>query len=378
MLRSILALVYLARGVESICLPLLPSPSPGHPTLWGAQYSAPTIQKYKNKTDIIFGQLLAGGAKLMQLSLPWADIETTPGQPNLVLVAELLADVRAVGGIPLFNLAVIDTNRVSVPNDLADPKNPGSLRSDLNWTSPEIVSRYATMLEVIVPIVAYSGGAYFGLGNEVDVNLGNGTPEMAESFVEFLFIFRQFIQTLTAPKPLSVGATLTVGGLGAVSDSPPPWLSSLLSIADVTPLTYYPLNPDFSVKTDTATVHEEVLRAVKLLPAGACSVFQEFGVPAGYGNSSSTDHSSQSIQANFFQDFMLSLPPLLSNAGHPLRAASVFELVDMAESECLGLVPYYNVSAPAFIEYLCTLGLIKGTGEPKEAWGTVLSIVKAH
>jgi len=313
----------------------------------------------------------------MQLSLPWADIETTPGQPDLVLIAELLADVRGVGGVPLFNLAVIDTNRVSVPSDLADPENPGSLRAGLNWTSPEIVDRYAKLMEVVAPLVAYSGGPYFGLGNEVDVNLMSGTTEMAQSFVEFLFIFRQFIRTLTAPKPLAVGATLTVGGLGAAATSPPSWLTELVTVADVTPLTYYPLNPDFSVKTDASLIHQELISAVGVLPAGACTVFQEFGIPAGYGNSSSTDHSSQTVQSAFFSDFMLNVPRLLNASGHPLRAASVYELVDMPTSECLGLAPYYNVSNPAFIEYLCTLGLVKGDGEPKQAWDTVLGIVKS-
>jgi hypothetical protein len=48
-------------------------------------------------------------------------------------------------------------------------------------------------------------------------------------------------------------------------------------------------------------------------------------------------------------------------------------MVDMADADCEGLSKYYNVSDPRFIEYLCTLGLVKNTGKPKSAWAAFLS-----
>ena len=259
------------------CLPLLPA-SP--PLLWGAQYAAPSSPSTANKTGALFGEVLAAGGRLFQISLPWAALETTPGQPNYLLVAQVLNEIQSVGAIPLFNLALIDTNRVSVPPDLIDPSDPTRLRSGLNFTSPEVIGRVAALVEVLAPLVAYHGGPYFGLGNEVDVNLG-AHPDVAESFVDLVAEFQVYIRTLTAPSPLAVGATLTVSGLGALAASPPPWLTALLQVADATPLTYYPLAAEFSVKADPAAWHADILAAASLLPPGRCVVFQEFGIPSG-------------------------------------------------------------------------------------------------
>lgn len=311
----------------------------------------------------------------MQLSLPWGELETVPNQPNLQLIAELLEDVHAVGGIPLFNIAVIDTNRVSVPPDLADPNDPTALRFDLNWTSPELMDRFASLVRVVAPLAAYYGAPYFGVGNEVDVNL-QSHPDLTYSFVEFVYTFRLYIRSLTAPNPLAVGATLTVGGLASMASSPPQWLTQLFSVADLTPLTYYAMKGDFIVQADSAQVHAEILSAVSLLPAGVCTVFQEFGVPSGYCNASSTDQGSEALQTAFFNDFMHTMPSALEAAGHPLRAASIFELVDMPDEQCESFSRYYNISDKSFVEYLCTLGIVKGDGTPKSAFAAVLSNVK--
>jgi len=88
------------------------------------------------------------------------------------------------------------------------------------------------------------------------------------------------------------------------------------------------------------------------------------------------DGSSQALQAEFFTDFMTNVPALLAAAGHPLRAASAFELVDM--ENCAAEASYYNISSPGFIEYLCTLGMVSAvTGAPKEAFSAFLKHVRA-
>ena len=333
------------------CLPLLP-PAPA--LLWGAQYSAPSSPAAANRTSALWGQVLGAGGRLFQLSLPWAAVEPTPGQPNIELVAQLLEEVRSVGGIPLFNLALIDTNRVTLPPDLMDPSDNTRLRAGLNFSSPEVMDRYAGLVQTLAPLVAYMGGPYWGTGNEVDVLMGEH-PEYAIPFVDFTIAFQAYIKRLTAPNPLAVGATLTVAGLGQLAAAPPPWLTALLQYADVTPLTYYPLQGDFALQADSAVVHQQVLLAASALPPGRCTVFQEFGAPAGYGNASSTDGSSEALQAAFLADFMGRVPQLLAAAGHPLRAASLFEFVDM--ENCAAVAPQYNSTAPAFIEYLWCVGL---------------------
>ncbi len=73
--------------------------------------------------------------------------------------------------MPFVTIGAINTNKVSVPVDLADPTDPTRLRAGLTWTSSEVLGRYAQLLFVAAPLVAFYGGGYLGVGNEVDVNL---------------------------------------------------------------------------------------------------------------------------------------------------------------------------------------------------------------
>lgn len=347
------------------CLPLLSAPF-----LVGAQYSKPADAAAARRTDALYADLLARGGTLTQLSLPWADVETTPGAPNFVLIAEILAGVRASNQTPLFQIAAIDTEHASVPSDLGDPADPTKLRDGLHWNSSEIIDRYATLLEVVAPLAAFSGAPYIGVGNEVSVNLGLH-PETGYEFAEFVFTMRAFIQQLTSPA-VSVGVTLTVGDLGgwAPPAGPPAWGAALLAVADLTPLTYYPLDAQAHVVTDPTAIARAVGDALSALPTGACIVFQEVGCPSGYGNASSTDGGSEKAQASFLTDFRALLTD--ANVTRPVRAASLYQMVDMAPADCEGLARYYNTSNPAFVEYLCTLGAVHGDGTAKPAWTAFL------
>ena len=142
-----------------------------------------------------------------------AAIEQVPNAPNFLALASSLKSARQQGLIPLVTIGAIDTNHVSVPPDLINPNDSSSLRDGLSWTSSEVIDRYAEMIMVAAPLVAYYGGAFISVGNEVDVNLA-AHPETGVPFVEFAIQIRDFIQNLTSPD-MAVGATLTVGGLNA-------------------------------------------------------------------------------------------------------------------------------------------------------------------
>ena len=153
----------------------------------------------------------------------------------------------------------------------------------------------------------------------------------------------------------------------------PEWATLLLAIADVAPLTYYAVDGRFDVVTDRAAIAGAVLGAASVLPAGACVVLQEFGQPTGYGNSSSVDGGSEALQAAFFAD-MSSVLSELGAAGHEVRAASLFQLVDADPAVCLQEARYYNgSSAPGFVEYLCTLGVVRSDGTAKAGYAAFLA-----
>ena len=355
-------------GDAGACLPLLRSG-----TVFGAQYSRPASPSAGNKTDVFRAEMLSRGANLLQLSIPWSDVETTPGEPNYVLIAEILNDARAKGLVPLFEIAAIDTEHASVPADLADPNDPTLLRAGLQWNSTEVIDRYALLLEVVAPLAAYAGAVYIGVGNEVSVNLGLH-PETAQAFADFAFTMRAWIRTLTTAD-MAVGVTMTVGDLDSwapPSGTIPAWATLLFEVADVVPITYYPLRADFSVD-DPADITKTFDGALSVLPADACVVLQELGCPSGYGNASSTDGSSQATQAAFLRQMIDVLHTV--NATREVRAVSVYQTCDMDDSDCEGLAQYYNITDPAFVEYLCTLGLLKNTGVAKEAWAAFLDLI---
>jgi hypothetical protein len=124
------------------------------------------------------------------------------------------------------------------------------------------------------------------------------------------------------------------------------------------------------VVTSPADIARAVDDALAALPAGACVVMQEFGQPSGYNNASSTDGGSDARQAAFLDAFAAVVARV--NATRPVRGLSLYEMVDMDDESCLGLARYYNTSAPAFIEYLCTLGIVRNDGTQKAGWAAFL------
>lgn len=264
-----------------------------------------------------------------------------------------------------------------MPPDLADAGDPTRLRAGLAWNSSEVIDRYAAVLVVVAPLVAFYGGIYLGVGNEVNVNLGQH-PETAGAFNDFVFTMREYVRALVAPAALPVGVTLVAGELAQAAGAPPDWLQVLFQCCDVTPLTYYPLLPDASVNANWSSAEATLDAAISLLPGqgapgGPCVVFQEMGCPSGYCNASSTDGSSESVQASFYASFLSWFAARNASGAFQARALSVYQMLDVDAASCETLARYYNTTNPAFIEYLCTLGMVNGAdGAPKLAWTAFL------
>lgn len=350
------------------CLPLLSSG-----TIYGAQYSRPpNNETFAEIIDKLFSKYVNKNLRLAQIGIPWSVLEQTPNQPNYLIITEIIENCFRAGLLPLLTIGAIDTNRVTVPSDLMDPTDYTKLRSDLNWTSTELLTRYAQLVSVIAPIAVYYDAPYFGVGNEVTSNLYMH-PETAYAFAGFVYVFRQFIQNLTSTD-VKVGVTFITGDLAHMVSDPQPWISNLILVSDINPLTYYPLMENCTVITNFSEINTTIYNALSILPTNDCLVFQELGFPSGYGNSSSTDGSNQQAQADFFTTFL----PYLNEVNrtmNPIRAVSIYQFLDMTPQACEGLAPYYvnTTTPPAFLEYLCTLGLVDVlTAEPKLAYQAIL------
>jgi hypothetical protein len=368
-------------GTSRSCLPRLNASG----TLFGAAFGGSTSALVNAE----FVALADAGARLAQVSITWATLEPTPGVISAGQLVESLLGVRALGLTPIVNIAAIDTNNVGVPSDLRHPTDPTRLAPGLTWQSQTVIDRFALALQTLAPIAAYYGAVYVGVGNEVDVNLG-AHPETGYDFVVLVDVMGSWIRNLTSPD-MATGVTLTVGGINswgaAAADGsgsgPPAWWPVLAQVADVTPLTYYPLQGNFSVKPPSV-VAGELASAVAALPDTWCVVLQEFGYPSGYNNGSSTDGSSYALQAAFVGAAFDALAGLNATGGFDgggrVRAASFCMFQDMPAATCAALAPYYNVTSPAFVEYLCTLGLVANDdagGVLKPAYTAFLDRLKA-
>ena len=352
------------------CYPLLNS---SRRPLTGIGYTHPQNATTSAATNRIYDGLLSSGARLSQISLTWAALEPVPGQFNYAFLGELMYDVRDANMQLMFNLATIDTNHFSLPPDLVDPNNPLKLANGLRWTDSNITSRYETALFVVAPLVAYSNGFHFGIGNEVDAALQNVDPSVAEDYAVFVAEMRQYVRVLTTTK-MSVGVTFTSSGLRSLSSSttPPPWFMSLVTVSDGIPVTYYPLEGNFSVEA-LATAARDINNTISALSSlGHCPLFQELGCPSGFGNSSSSDGSSGHYQAQFFNQSL----QLLALPGAGVRGVSVVTLVDWSPQTCANYAKYYGVKSVAFLEYLCTLGIVEYNGTAKPALNVFTSFVQ--
>ena len=124
---------------------------------------------------------------MLQLSIPWSDVETTPGEPNYVLIAEILNDARAKGLVPLFEIAAIDTEHASVPADLADPNDPTSKEKVLPLAVRQQFVKTGTTKGDLVAVTSglkagdeiVSGGV-FKLQNNGAVKIDNSVKPDAE------------------------------------------------------------------------------------------------------------------------------------------------------------------------------------------------------
>ena len=267
-----LAFAFITCALAGPCFPMLNHTGP----FYGVQYSSPSNSHVANTTNQDYADIRAKGATLFQLSLTWKSIEPVAHQINFDMVADLLLDIRLAKMTPMFNLAVIDTNNIAVPPDLADPNNRFMLAPGLRWTDDVIAARYKALLDVIAPLVLFSGGFYFGFANEVDATLQAVSGSVADDFAAFAVNMRGYLQYTTSPL-LSCGVTLTVGGVNAMANNPPSWLTSLLTQMDATPLTFYPIEGMNATVLEPSLAVEAMGAAIAFLPWNRCVIFQELG-----------------------------------------------------------------------------------------------------
>ncbi len=157
----------------------------------------------------------------------------------------------------------------------------------------------------------------------------------------------------TAPW-IKVGVTATFSGTLLAHDQ----VADLNAISDVYIMTYYPLKGDFGVRSPDSPLSDfpQMVKWAGDKPL----LLQEVGYPAA-----GSLGSSEAIQADFVRNVFKAWD---TDARH-IPFLSYFALGDFSDDLCKTLASYYGLpDQQNFYDYLCTLGLLKVDGTPRQAW----------
>jgi hypothetical protein len=165
---------------------------------------------------------------------------------------------------------------------------------------------------------------------------------------------------------LIVGSKATFAGLMSYAKVN---LQALNQSSDVIMVTYYPLNPDFTVR-DPSVVRTDIDAITVLYPGRQISLLE-----AGYP-SSLVLNSSEARQREFIQKIFAAWDAHASQ----IRLISFTLLTDFSVAAVDDLASYYGIIDPNFKEYLLTLGLrtYAGAGTDKEAFIALQEEVNAR
>ena len=290
----------------------------------------------------------AAGLQATSLSLAWDDLEIAPGvfQPPIDWLAIANAYYPTQKIALCLEINPIDTVALRLPPDLIGRA----------FDDPLVVTRYKALLDYVFASIPKLSLVSFSIGNEVDVYFGND----ALAWQAYANFFTQVADYARSFRPrLAVGAKLTYSGLmGSNSTLAAP----LVDAGDGVFVTYYPLNPDFTVQSPTV-VMPQIGKLVAAYPTRLI-YFLEIGYPSGAGCGSSDAKQAQFIRRSF---------KAWDAHAEAIRLMEFTWMHDISQTAVDTYELYYGISNPAFLSYLGTLGLrtYTGSGSAKPAWNAL-------
>jgi len=286
------------------------------------------------------------GAEMINLSLSWTTIETSPGvyDNSFLSIADIYYPLK---GIPVnLSLQTINTNQKEVPSDL----------QAVNFDDPVMISRFKTLLDFVfaeIPNVTLNSLA---IGNEIDAYLVTD----AQKWAQYQNFYTEVSAYARTKQPgLKIGTKATYAGITSYAQNE---LLAMNALSDVVMVTYYPLNSDFTVKAP-GVVATDFSTLVALYPADPIYMM-EVGYPSG-----ALCNSSESLQSDFVREVF----EAWDTYNTQIQFISFTWLTDLSGQYVQDLGTYYGLSDPIFLEYLGTIGLrtYSGTGTDKQAFSTL-------
>jgi hypothetical protein len=285
------------------------------------------------------------GSGVMTLSLPWDEVETSPGQygarqPWLPQINQYFPSIS----LPVaLSITPIDVNNDHRPADLRGKP----------WDDPAAIARFNGMLDWVLGQVPDLSIVCVSLGNEVESVLKSDAAQWGQ-------YERFFAATAAHARKLRPGLVvgcklgskvLLPGGEKAVLG----YARALNSHADAVLVTYYPIQNDFTVK-DPAVVHAD-MRALCTAYEGRPIYMLEAGYP-----SSAVCGGSEERQAEFVRQLFSAWDEHAAQ----VRLVCYFCLTELGPADLAKYQAYFGGHTAKFAGFLGTLGLRTWPGEGQD------------
>ena len=292
--------------------------------------------------NLAYSQAVDAGVDVVSMPLAWDDLETAPGvyEPDPDFLSIGASYYGARGMRISLGLNPIDTNNLRVPPHL----------QGLAWDDPGLIEAFIGLLDWAIPKMAGADLVLLSIGNEI-----NGSLSTSAEWEAYATFFEGAASHARSLRPgLRVGSKVTHGGLTGVQAADARLVNET---ADVILTTFYPLNPDFTIRppASAGVAMDEIVAAYPGRPI----IFSEIGSP-----STEMCGSSHALQAEFITEAFAAW----DRHADQIETLEFVWMHDISQ-EVLGFYEgYYGVSNPCFLEYLGTLGLKSAAGEDKPAW----------
>jgi len=293
--------------------------------------------------DAAFRLAREAGAQAVSLSIPWDSFEVAPGQfspdPDFLSIANLY--YPGYGASLALTLAPIDTNRLRVPQDL----------TALRFDDPRVIERFNRALEQALARLPDTELSILAIGNEIDVYL-QADPERCAAYASFFAATAAHARSLRPG--LKVGTKATASGLLGEGRE---CLEAVNRQSDAILATYYPLRPDFSVRSPSSPAAD--FAELADLAASKPIYLLEVGYP-------SSEHlgSSEALQAEFVQQVFRAWDAQAS----AIPYLCFTWLHDISDDTRDGYLGYYGLRSAKFAAFLGSLGLRTHSGQDKPAF----------
>lgn len=288
-------------------------------------------------------------ADFLALHLSWTSIETGINQyedPGSALA--LLAHYARNSNMK-FSITVkpIDATGKTIPPDL----------EKIRFNDPRMAIRFMKVIDFIVSAVEPQLILSLQIGNEVD--LYDTSQEHDEFWLDY-GVFLADLQSSIRQKysDLKIGVTATHPGL----IKSPKTFQKLAENVEILGVTYYPLQSNFDVKSPDIVFSD--LDNLMSKYDNQTIYLQEIGY-----QTSSDNHSSEGMQAEFFCNFFKAWDDHYDR----IKVANIVRLNDLSPEAAIESGSAYQLHTKPFFEYLRTLGTrsYEGHGSNKKTFDVI-------